>query len=118
VIGEAVLVRELIRNLVDNAVQYTPGGGTVTVRLLADPYGQVVVMQVEDNGPGIPEDERELVFRPFYRTLGTDVDGSGLGLAIVREIAERHGGSVEVEATHARATSPGARITVRLPTAP
>jgi two-component system sensor histidine kinase TctE len=117
VVGEAVLVRELIRNLVDNAVQYTPGGGTVTVRLLADPYGQVVVMQVEDNGPGIPEGERELVFRPFYRTLGTDVDGSGLGLAIVREIAERHGGSVEVEATHARATSPGARITVRLPTA-
>lgn len=117
VVGEAVLVRELIRNLVDNAVQYTPGGGTVTVRLLADPYGQVVVMQVEDNGPGIPEAERELVFRPFYRTLGTDVDGSGLGLAIVREIAERHGGTVEVEATHARAIAPGARVTVRLPTA-
>ncbi len=116
-IGEAVLVREMIRNLVDNAVQYTPGGGTVTVRLLSDPYGQVAVLQVEDNGPGIPESERELVFQPFYRTLGTDVDGSGLGLAIVREIAERHGGKVDIEATNPRAVSPGTRFTVRLPTA-
>jgi two-component system sensor histidine kinase TctE len=117
VLGEAVLVRELIRNLVDNAVQYTPGGGTVTVRLLPDPYGHVVVLQVEDNGPGIPENERELVFQPFYRALGTQVDGSGLGLAIVREIAERHGGSVAVEAANPRAVSPGTRFTVRLPTA-
>jgi two-component system, OmpR family, sensor histidine kinase TctE len=117
VVGEAVLVRELIRNLVDNAVQYTPGGGTVTVRLLPDPYGQVAVLQVEDNGPGIPESERELVFQAFYRTLGTEVDGSGLGLAIVREIAERHGGTVTIEATTPRAVSPGTRFTVRLPTA-
>jgi len=112
-----VLVRELIRNLVDNAVLYTAGGGTVTVRLLPDPYGHVALLQVEDNGPGIPEAERELVFQPFYRALGTAVDGSGLGLAIVREIAERHGGSVAIEALHPRAASPGTRITVRLPTA-
>jgi two-component system, OmpR family, sensor histidine kinase TctE len=116
-VGEAMLVRELIRNLVDNAVQYTPGGGTVTVRLLPDPYGQVAVLQVEDNGPGIAEAERELVFQPFYRALGSEVDGSGLGLAIVREIAERHGGTVSVEATNPRAVSPGTRFTVRLPTA-
>ena len=112
-----MLVRELIRNLVDNAVQYTPGGGTVTVRLLPDPYGQVAVLQVEDNGPGIPESERELVFQPFYRALGTEVDGSGLGLAIVREIVERHRGTVTIEATNPRAASPGTRFTVRLPTA-
>lgn len=118
VVGEALLVRELIRNLVDNAVQYTPGGGTVTVRLLPDPYGQVAVLQVEDNGPGIAEAERALVFQPFYRALGTEVDGSGLGLAIVREIAERHGGTVAIEATNPRAVSPGTRFTVRLPTAP
>jgi two-component system sensor histidine kinase TctE len=115
-VGEALLVRELIRNLVDNAVQYTPGGGTVTVRLLPDRYGQVVVLQVEDNGPGIPEAERDQIFQPFYRALGTEVDGSGLGLAIVREIADRHGGSVEVEPLNPRAASPGARFTVRLPT--
>jgi two-component system, OmpR family, sensor histidine kinase TctE len=111
-------VRELIRNLVDNAVQYTPGGGTVTVRLLPDPYGKVVVLQVEDNGPGIPEAERELVFQPFYRALGTEVDGSGLGLAIVREIAERQGGSVEIEPTHPRGPSPGTRVSVRMPMQP
>lgn len=116
IVGEGVLVRELIRNLVDNAVQYTPGGGTVTVRLLPDPYGHVAVLQVEDNGPGIPESERELVFQPFYRALGTEVDGSGLGLAIVREIAERQGGSVTVEPTHPRTVSPGTRFSVRLPT--
>ena len=113
--GQPVLVRELIRNLVDNALQYTPRGGTVTVRLLVDPFGQVAVLQVEDDGPGIPEAEHELVFQPFYRALGSEVDGSGLGLAIVREIAERHGGSVSVEATSARAQPPGARFTVRLP---
>ena len=101
-----MLVRELIRNLVDNALQYTPRGGTVTVRVLADPFGQVVVLQVEDNGPGIPEAERELVFQPFYRALGTEVDGSGLGLAIVREIAEQHGGSVDIETAHPRSQPP------------
>lgn len=116
-VGEALLVREAVRNLVDNAVQYTPGGGTVTVRVLTDPYGQVVVVQVEDNGPGIPESERELVFQPFYRALGTEVDGSGLGLAIVREVAERHLGTVTIEATNPRAVSPGTRVSLRLPIA-
>jgi two-component system, OmpR family, sensor histidine kinase TctE len=90
VLGQPVLLRELIRNLVDNALQYTPAGGTVTVRVVEDPFGQVVVLQVEDNGPGIAAAEREQVFQPFYRALGTDVDGSGLGLAIVREIARQH----------------------------
>ena len=113
--GQPVLVRELIRNLVDNALQYTPRGGTVTVRLLDDPFGQVQVLQVEDNGPGIAEAERELVFQPFYRALGTEVDGSGLGLAIVREIVERHGGSVDIEAAHPRSQPPGTRFTVRFP---
>lgn len=117
-VGEALMVREAVRNLVDNAIQYTPGGGTVTVRILIDPYGQVAVIQVEDNGPGIPENERELVFRPFYRALGTEVDGSGLGLAIVREVAERHQGTVSIEATNPRAVSPGARISLRLPLQP
>ena len=116
--GHALLLRELIRNLVDNALQYTPRGGTVTVRLLADPFGQVLVLQVEDNGPGIPEAERELVFQPFYRALGTEVDGSGLGLAIVREIAERHDASVDIEAAHPRGPTPGTRVTVRFAVKP
>ena len=102
IVGQPMLVRELIRNLVDNALQYTPAGGTVTVRLMPDPYGQVMVLQVEDTGPGIPEGEREQVFQPFYRALGTDVDGSGLGLAIVKEIADKHGATVTIADAHTR----------------
>ncbi len=122
--GHALLLRELIRNLVDNALQYTPAGGTVTVRVVEDPFGQVVVLQVEDSGPGIPASEREQVFRPFYRALGTEVEGSGLGLAIVREIAVQHGAEVALEDANLRhraglsdhagaAFGPGARFTLR-----
>ena len=115
--GQPMLVRELIRNLVDNALQYTPADGTVTVRLMPDPYGQVIVLQVEDTGPGIPEDEREQVFQPFYRALGTDVDGSGLGLAIVKEIADRHGATISIAnarvPAHGTGETPGALFTVR-----
>jgi two-component system, OmpR family, sensor histidine kinase TctE len=129
VVGHGVLLRELIRNLVDNALQYTPVGGTVTVRIVDDPFGQVVVLQVEDSGPGIPVAEREQVFRPFYRALGTNVDGSGLGLAIVREIAVQHGAEVTLEDANLRhrpglsdqagaAFGPGARFTVRFVAAP
>jgi two-component system sensor histidine kinase TctE len=114
--GQPVLVRELIRNLVDNALQYTPPGGAVTVRVLVDPFGQVAVLQVEDTGPGIPAAERELVFQPFYRALGTNVDGSGLGLAIVREIATQHGAEIDVDDAQPRAAGgPGTRFTVRFP---
>ena len=92
-----MLLGELVRNLVDNALQYTPTGGAVTARVVPDPFGQVLLLQVEDSGPGIPAAEREAVFRPFYRALDTQVDGSGLGLAIVREIAQRHDAEVTVD---------------------
>jgi len=98
--GSAVLLRELLRNLVDNALKYTPALGTVTVRVLNDPFGRVVVVQVEDSGPGIPVQEREQVFQPFYRALGTQVDGSGLGLAIVREIAAQHEADLTLTDAH------------------
>lgn len=119
-IGQPLLVREMIRNLVDNALQYTPAGGSVTVRVVDDPFGQVVVLQVEDTGPGIPEAERELVLRPFYRALGTDVDGSGLGLAIVHEIVQQHGAEISIADARPRAATgagggPGTLITVRIP---
>ena len=115
VLGNALLLRELIRNLVDNALRYTPDGGTVTVRVVDDPFGQVVVLQVEDSGPGIAAAERELVFQPFYRSLGTEVDGSGLGLAIVREIAVQHGAEVTIADASTRSPAPGTLMTVRLP---
>jgi two-component system sensor histidine kinase TctE len=115
--GQPVLLRELVRNLVDNALQYTPAGGTVTARLVSDPLGQFVLLQVEDNGPGIAASERELVFRPFYRALGTEVDGSGLGLAIVSEIATHHGAEISVEEAGPAGPGggPGAVFTVRFP---
>lgn len=116
-LGEPVLLGELVRNLVDNALQYTPAGGTVTARVITDPFGQVAVLQVEDTGPGIPPAEREAVFRAFYRALGTQVDGSGLGLAIVQEIAQRHDAEVTVsdarERTAGSTLPPGALFTVR-----
>ncbi len=115
--GNPTLLKELVRNLVDNAINYTPSvperPGVVTVRLLTDPFGQVLVLQVEDNGPGIPEPERELVFQPFYRVLGTDVDGSGLGLPIVLEIAQQHAASVTIEDAHPGQRPPGTCFNVR-----
>jgi two-component system, OmpR family, sensor histidine kinase TctE len=79
---------------VDNAIKYTPAGGTVTVRTLA---GAEAVIEVEDSGIGIPEEERPRVFERFYRVLGNDADGSGLGLPIVAEIAELHRARIELE---------------------
>jgi len=118
--GQPVLLREMVRNLVDNALHYTPEGGTVTVRVVEDPFGQVVVLQVEDSGPGIPVPERQKVFQPFYRSLGTNVDGSGLGLAIVREIAQQHQAEITLEDADLRhrppsgeAAGPGVRFTLR-----
>ncbi len=111
--GNPTLLRELVRNLVDNAINYTPAGGVVTVRVLVDRYSGVQVLQVEDNGPGIPEEERGLVLEPFYRALGTNVDGSGLGLAIVHEIAQQHGASLQMEDTHPGKVPRGLRVSVR-----
>jgi len=86
--GDAFLVRDMLGNLLDNAIRYTQQGGQVTVRVTAGT--NAVVLSVEDNGPGIPEQERERVFERFYRVLDTGTEGCGLGLAIVREIALSH----------------------------
>lgn len=115
VAGQPWLLIELIRNLVDNALHYTPEGGVVTVRVAEDRFGRVVVLQVEDNGPGIAAAARERVFQPFYRQLGTGVDGSGLGLTIAGRIAERHGTRIELEDARPRrgGEPPGALFTLR-----
>ncbi len=117
ILGNATLIQEMVRNLIDNAINYSPSSverpGIVTVRVLTDAYGGVVVLQVEDNGPGIAVAERELVLQPFYRTLGQEADGSGLGLAIVAEIAKQHQASLTIDDTMPRAPAPGARFTLR-----
>ena len=115
--GNPTLLTELIRNLVDNALNYTPSSsnkpGVVTARVLTDPFGKTLVLQVEDSGPGVPEAERELIFQPFYRALGTEADGSGLGLPIVLKIAHQHNATVSMEDTRPGQVPSGARFTVR-----
>jgi two-component system sensor histidine kinase TctE len=108
--GNALLLAELLNNLIDNALRYTPRGGTVTVRVRVTETQ--AILEVEDSGPGIPEAERELVFDRFYRVLGTATDGSGLGLAIVREIAQQHGAAITVTGNSqpGHGDSPGTRI--------
>jgi two-component system sensor histidine kinase TctE len=115
--GNLTLLKEMLRNLVENAVHYTPSTperqGVITLRVLLDPYSKVLVVQVEDNGPGIAPQDRDLVFQPFFRALGTNVDGSGLGLPIVKEIAQQHGATVSIDAAIAGTSMPGACFTVR-----
>ncbi len=90
--GQPEALNILVRNLVDNAVKYTPGGGTVDVSVRATAAGPQLC--VEDSGPGIAPEERERVFDRFYRIAGSEAQGSGLGLAIIKSVAERHGATL------------------------
>lgn len=91
--GNATMLREMVSNLIDNALRYTPENGHVSVELAQT--AEFVRLRVVDDGPGIPEAERQKVFQRFYRILGRgDADGSGLGLAIVREICWAHRGRI------------------------
>jgi two-component system sensor histidine kinase TctE len=110
------LLKEMVRNLIDNALNYTPSSetqpGVVTARVCGDAQTGWR-LEVEDSGPGIAASERERVFEPFYRALGNEADGSGLGLAIVREIAVKHHAQVSISDTHEGHSPPGARFSVR-----
>ncbi len=94
VYGDRGRLAELLNNLLDNAIRYTPPGGRVTVRVRGEERAELVI---SDDGPRIPVEERERVFERFHRLLGTQAEGSGLGLAIVREIAELHGAEIRLE---------------------
>lgn len=109
--GDREGVRTLVRNLVDNAVRYTPAGGSVRVRSLATTDGAVV--EVADTGSGIPPSDRVRVFDRFYRRLPAREGGTGLGLAIVKAIAERHGAQVTID----DAAGGGLRVAVIFPRA-
>ena len=105
-------IAQVLRNLIENAISNTPGGGTVTASLLAD--GTEAVIRVTDTGTGIPEEHIAHVFERFYRvdpSRQRATGGAGLGLAIVQQIVEAHGGAVTV----ANAPGGGAEFTVRLP---
>jgi two-component system, OmpR family, sensor kinase len=95
VLGDPDALRTLTRNLVDNAVRYTPAGGRIDVSV--ENGGGQVLLKVIDNGPGIPPEERSRVLDRFYRRPGTSPPGSGLGMAIVKAIADAHGATLELE---------------------
>ncbi len=109
VTGNRDNLRLLLRNLVDNAVRYTPEGGRVDV--LVNSSGPDALLEVADTGPGISTEERGRVFDRFFRGAGVEQPGSGLGLAIVKRVAERHGGSVTLADGEG---GRGLRVTVRL----
>jgi two-component system OmpR family sensor kinase len=102
VLGDPDALRTLVRNLLDNAVRYTPVGGTVdlSVQESGDPgkSNSSAVLRIVDTGPGIAPDERQRVFDRFYRPPGTSPPGSGLGMAIVKAIADAHGASIALDA--------------------
>ena len=93
--GDAIRIKMLIDNLIDNAVKYSPAGSTVTTRI--EETEQSVILTVEDNGPGIPPEGKNAIFQRFYRILGSGIAGSGLGLSIAQEIARSHRADVSIE---------------------
>ena len=107
--GDGAMMREAVVNLVENALRYTPKGGTVTVTV--DGTAEEAVLVVEDSGPGIPPDERDKVFERFYRVPGTPGEGSGIGLSIVREVVDGAGGTLIL----GTAAAGGLRAEMRLP---
>jgi two-component system sensor histidine kinase TctE len=96
ILGDPLLLPELVDNLLDNALRYTPASGHVTLRTGCD--DETGFVEVEDTGPGIPESERSNVLERFYRIPGSPGDGSGLGLAIVHEVVARHEGQLRITA--------------------
>jgi two-component system sensor histidine kinase TctE len=121
IMGAPTLLREMLNNLVDNALRYSsvatesPSSPTVTVRVKGSQDD--VTLEIEDNGPGIPAAERTMVFERFYRVLGTGREGSGLGLPIVREICAQHHADLELLDAAPGASRPGCLFRIRFPRA-
>ena len=110
-LGNSLMLRELINNLIDNALHYTQADKSVTLRIKQ--VDQHAVLEVEDQGIGINPAEVPHIFERFYRILNNHVEGSGLGLAIVREIAQQHGADIAVEQAN-----PGTLFRISFPDSP
>jgi len=116
--GDAAALSRAVLNLMDNAAKWSPPQGRVTMRLSQVEPGTAELI-VADDGPGIAEAERELVFERFYRsTAARSMPGSGLGLAIVRQVVLKHGGTIAIAETTVGADPPGTAFHVRLPGTP
>jgi two-component system sensor histidine kinase TctE len=110
-LGDALLLAEVVNNLIDNALRYAGEKPRITLCVQANLPGQGPMLWVEDNGPGIPPEERDAVFERFHRVAGSPSAGSGLGLAIVKEIARAHGAEVFVD----QASTGGMRVGLKFP---
>jgi two-component system NtrC family sensor kinase len=111
VLGNPIRLRQMVNNLLGNAVKYTPAGGEIRLNALAE--GDQIIFRVADNGPGIPAMDQPYIFDKFYRAsnIQGDIPGTGLGLAIVKSIVENHRGRIWIES----AAGQGAAFTVVLP---
>lgn len=107
--GDSILLQELLKNLIDNAIRYSPSGAQVTVRVYQ--RSSDLYLEVEDNGPGISSSERKRVFDRFYRAAGGHIEGSGLGLAIAKEVVQAHNGQIRL----ATGAAGGLLVIVQLP---
>jgi two-component system OmpR family sensor kinase len=110
--GESVMIATMIRNLIDNAVRFTPQGGRVDIGVYRE--GEQAILQVEDTGPGISPSDLNRIFEPFFRGSRPTEDGTGLGLSIVKRTVDRLGGSIVLENISGPALT-GCRATIRLP---
>jgi signal transduction histidine kinase len=114
--GDAAALRRVLANLLANAVKFAAPGRRVSVRATARPERRAVELRIEDHGPGIPPEERERVFEPFYRGAAAqrnEQPGSGLGLSLVRRVVDAHGGRARIEDT----AGGGASVVIELPAA-
>lgn len=112
--GEPVMLAAMIRNLIDNALRFTPEGGKIDVAIYQD--GAACILQIEDTGPGISSDEIGRIFEPFFRGQRPEGEGVGLGLSIVKRIVDRLEGSIEA-ANIAECGRTGLRVVIKLPAA-
>jgi two-component system sensor histidine kinase QseC len=108
--GDEATLSILVRNLVDNAIRYTPTGGEIQIRLVPD--AATVKMVIADNGPGIPQAKRDELFQRFQRGEGVEEQGSGLGLSIVKQIVELHGAEIALSDTF---SGKGLQVTLSFP---
>ena len=110
--GDRIKLNQILYNLIDNAMKYTPEGGSIQVSLTEE--GNSLIWRVKDNGIGIPPEDREHIFERFYRVdkaRSRETGGTGLGLSIVKQLAVMHGGTIQVESRPGE----GSLFTVTLP---
>jgi two-component system OmpR family sensor kinase len=112
--ADPVMLAAVIRNIIDNALRYTPRGGRIDISIVGD--GATAVLQIRDSGPGIPPGDLDRIFEPFFRGSRPAADGTGLGLSIVKRIVDRLNGSVAVENIADECRS-GLQVVISLPIA-